>query len=134
VLDGGASGLQAWAATYVWANGGDDVAPLLALLADADPEIRVMAATGLIARGDAAGFEPLIATLTDDAVTAGFPAPVWQNAAVALVRFTAISANGPPFDGSPKQRQTAADAWTAWLDTNRASLGFDPATALWSVG
>ena len=133
VLDAGASGSQAWAAAYVWANGGDDVAPLLSLLTDPDPEIQVMAATGLIARGDDHGFRPLIAALTNDSLTAGSPAPVWQNAALALVRFTAISANGPPFDGSPAQRQTAAAAWTAWVDTNGASLTFDPATALWSV-
>jgi len=134
-LDGGAAGPSEWAAAYVWVNEGDDAGPLIALAASADPATRVMAATGLLARGRIEGFAPLVALLVDDTPTPGWPpSSAWQDATTALARFTAISENGPPFDASPTQRENAAAKWQAWLDAHQATLTFDPEVALWTVG
>jgi hypothetical protein len=134
-LAAGASGDQLWAATYVWSNEGTDPEPLVALLADQESAIRYMAATGLIARGRIEGFSPLIAALTDESVLAGFePAgPVWAAATTALVRFTAISAHGPPWDADTARLQLAQDRWQTWLQANQSQLFFDAVDLIWST-
>ncbi|MGB8858620.1 MAG: hypothetical protein WCC60_05160 [Ilumatobacteraceae bacterium] len=133
-LAAGASGDQRWAATYVWVNEGSDPAPLLALLAVDDAAIRAMAATGLLARGRPEGFEPLIELLVDDSLRPGQPpSEVWRDAVMALVRYTAISELGPPFDATTQQRAEAKERWQAWLDGNRDRLTFDEAESLWVV-
>jgi hypothetical protein len=131
----GASGDQLWAATYVWSNEGTDPEPLLELLDSDDSAVRYMAAAGLIARGRSEGFGPLIAALTDENVLRGFePAgPVWAAAATALVRYTAISANGPPFDASTAQLELAQGRWESWLESNQAGLRFDAVELIWST-
>jgi hypothetical protein len=134
-LETGASGDQLWAATYVWSNEGGDAEPLVALLGNEDSAIRYMAATGLIARGRIEGFRPLIEALTDESVLRGFepPGPVWAAAATALVRFTAISENGPPFDADPARLQLAQERWRAWFDGNESRLTFDDVDLVWST-
>lgn len=134
-LDAGATGDERWAATYVWVNEGDDAAPLIGLLAADDAAIRVMAATGLLARGREDGFEPLFALIVDDSLRPGHPpSQVWRDAAVALARYTAISELGPPLDASPAQRQLARTKWQAWFGEHRNALNFDAEVALWLAG
>ena len=132
-LDAGATGWEQWAATYVWTNEGDNTAPLLPLLAADDPAVRVMAAAGLVGRGDLAGFEPLIAVLDDTAVLNGSepPVPAWSLAATILVSLTGVSDNGPPFDADATQRSDAKQRWTQWFADHRASMQFDDTEGRW---
>ena len=129
----GVSGPQLWAATWIWVNEGDDAAPLLPLLTNSDPAIRIMAATGLIARGRSEGFAPLIDELTDASVLIGQEPPTsgWAAATTSLVRFTGIADNGPPFDADASRRVLAQQRWRDWLTANQASLTFDGGKGLW---
>ena len=116
-LRAGATGHPGWAAVYVWANEGDDVALLQPRLTDADVGIRLMAAAGTIMRGDAAGFAPLVELLTSDEPSTGWvpPGPAWLTATTALVRATGDATLGPPGDATPEQRALARQRWNAWL-------------------
>jgi hypothetical protein len=127
------SGAQLWVATWIWVNEGDDPAPLLPLLTNADPSIRIMAATGLIARGRAEGFAPLIDELNDMSVLIGQepPTTAWAQAATSLVRFTGISDNGPPFDADASRRVLAQQRWRDWFAANQAALTFTAEEGLW---
>ena len=136
LLDGGsASDDLRFAATWVWANGADDPGRLVPLLGDKDPSIAMTAAIGLVAQGRIEGFAPLVAALTvDDRLDRlGMAEPAWTTATVALVEYTAISDFGPPFDSLASQRLLAQQSWQAWFDAKKATLKFDPATALWSA-
>jgi hypothetical protein len=132
-LSSGVSGPELWAATWIWVNEGNDVAPLLPLLADTDASVRIMAATGLIARGRSEGFAPLIDELNDSSMLVGQepPTTAWAAAATSLVRFTGIADNGPPFDADVSRRQLAQQRWRDWLGANQASLAFDGEKGLW---
>jgi hypothetical protein len=134
-LAAGATGPQLWAATWVWVNEGDDPAPLLPLLSNADPGIRIMAATGLIARGKPEGFMPLIDELNDESNLAGQepPTSAWAAATTSLVRFTGIADNGPPFDADASRRVLAQRRWRDWLAANQAALTFDAEKGLWQT-
>ena len=135
VIAEGATGDPLWAAVYVYANGGDDPAVLVPLLSDPDPTIRVMAAAGAVAMGERAGFEPLVAALTDTSTFAGSDPPlqIWQFATGTLARSTGVAENGPPFDANERRRLLAVDRWTAWLEASGDGLTFDPDTGGWSV-
>jgi hypothetical protein len=132
-LAAGVSGAQLWAATWIWVNEGDDPAPLLPLLTNSDPAIRIMAATGLIARGRSEGFAPLIDELTDASTLVGQepPTAAWAAATTSLVRFTGISDNGPPFDADASRRVVTQQRWKDWLTANLTSLTFDAEKGLW---
>jgi hypothetical protein len=132
-LTAGVTGPALWAATWIWVNEGDDPSPLLPLLTNADANIRIMAATGLIARGRVEGFAPLIDELTDVSVLVGQepPSTAWVAATTSLVRFTAIADNGPPFDADATRRVLAQQRWRDWLAANQASLAFDGEKGLW---
>ena len=132
----GVSGPELWAATWIWVNEGFDPAPLLPLLADADASIRVMAATGLIARGRSEGFAPLIDELSNESMLVGQepPTAAWAAAAESLVRFTGVAANGPPFDADATRRALAQQRWRTWLDDNQASLTFNSVEGQWHTG
>jgi len=132
-LAAGVSGPELWAATWIWVNEGGDPGPLLPLLTNADANIRIMAATGLIARGRVEGFSPLIDELTDVSVLVGQepPSTAWAAATTSLVRFTANADNGPPFDADASRRVLAQQRWRDWLAANQASLTFDGETGLW---
>ena len=135
LLADGATADERWAATYVWVNEGGDPEPLLKLLQADDATIRVMAATGLLARGRSEGFQPLITLLIDDSLTPGHPpSEVWRDAVVGLARYTAISKFGPPFDASSAQRADAAVRWQAWFDERGKTLAFDAEVGLWLAG
>jgi hypothetical protein len=132
-LTAGVTGPALWAATWIWVNEGDDPSPLLPLLTNADANIRIMAATGLIARGRVEGFAPLFDELTDVSVLVGQepPSTAWVAATTSLVRFTAIADNGPPFDADATRRVLAQQRWRDWLAANQASLAFDGEKGLW---
>ncbi len=128
-----ATGDQAWAAVYVFANKGSDPSLLMPYAASEDVTVRLMAATGLLALGDSSGFAPLIAALDDASVLVGvYPRGVaYELATTSLVRYTAISALGPPDDADAGQRALAKQRWTDWLASNLATLSFDAGSALW---
>ena len=132
-LTTGVSGPELWAATWIWVNEGGDPLPLLPLLTNADASIRIMAATGLIARGRVEGFAPLIDELNDPSILVGQepPTTAWAAATTSLVRFTAIADNGPPFDADASRRVVAQQRWRDWLAANQASLTFDGEKGLW---
>ncbi len=127
------TGSMQFAAAFIVVNSGGDGDLLVPLVADANPTIRVMAGTGLIAQGRIEGFEPLIAGLTDETILDGHypPERVWEAATLALVRWTAVSDNGPPFDSTASQRASAQQLWTAWFAQHKATLTFDAAQGLW---
>jgi hypothetical protein len=132
-LAAGATGDLKWAAVWVVVDGGTDAEVLVPFVNDDNPTIRVMAATGLVARGRVEGFEPLIAALTDETLLDNHypPEPAWTAAATALVRWTGVAENGPPFDAVAGQRTTAQQRWTEWFDEHRDELRFDEDQALW---
>jgi hypothetical protein len=132
-LAAGATGDLRWAAVWVVVNGGSDAEILVPYATADDVTIRVMASTGLLARGRIEGFEPLIAALTDETLLVGRypPEPAWTAAATTLVRWTGVAANGPPFDALASQRAVAQQRWTAWLDASGSSLMFDSAEGRW---
>lgn len=133
--DGGADPPLRFAATYVWANVGDDPSVLVPLLADTDHSVVITAAIGIIAQGGIDGFAPLIAALTTTTPLAYYDTgePEWSAATVALVQFTGVSANGPPFDADAGQLLLSQQRWQSWLEQNRATLTFDAAIAQWST-
>jgi len=124
-----------FAASYVWANVGDDPAVLVPLLTDPDPAIALTAAIGVVAQGGREGFAPLIAALTSTNALEYYDTgePAWSAANVALVQFTGIASNGPPFDANASQLALAQQRWQAWLDVNAGSLSFDAATGVWTT-
>jgi hypothetical protein len=130
----GATGWAKWAATYVWANEGDSVGPLMDLLADSDPAIRLIAAAGVLGRGGIEGFEPLISALDDTSVVGGSEPPImaWTFATSMLVSLTGEATNGPPFDADDAQRSAAKAKWTDWLAARRATLQFDATSGRWT--
>jgi hypothetical protein len=134
-LDSGVTGDGLWAATWVYATSGTDPAPLVPLLTNEDPSIRLMAAGGLVGLGDDRGFDVLVALLTVDEQVAGSHPPVrmWQYVAATLEALTGVDL-GPAPDASPEEIAVAASAWSDWLEANRAKLSFDEASATWSVG
>jgi hypothetical protein len=135
VLHSGVVAAPLWAAAYVYAWTAVDTQPLVPLIAHIDPTISLIAAEALLARGDAAGFEPLIDKLTDMRPVQGYspPGPIWRSALVALVRHTAVSALGPPLDADEFMLVPAAQRWRAWLAANRERLAFDADTGLWTT-
>lgn len=132
-LAAAADGDLKWAATWVVVNGFGDADLLVPLASDDDLTIRVMAATGLLAQGRIEGFEPLIAALTNDEFLDGRypPESAWSAATLALVRWTAVSDNGPPFDANPDQRVAAQALWNTWFADHRQSLRFDANEGIW---
>jgi hypothetical protein len=123
-----------WAAVYVYGLGGADPAPLVPMLADTDPSVRLLAAMGLIARGRGEGFAPAVGALTDeDYLLGSHPrATAWRVAAQALVRHTLRADLGPPLDADAPMRVQAQQRWKDWLTATLPSLRFDPATAEWT--
>ena len=132
---GGAEPALRFAATYVLANVGDDPSLLAPLLTDADPTIALTAAIGVVAQGGREGFALLIAALTSTTALDyyGTGETAWSAATVALVQFTGIAANGPPFDADGGQLLLAQRRWQAWLDANAGSLTFDAQAGHWST-
>ncbi len=128
-----ADGDLKWAATWVVVNSFGDADLLVPLAADGDLTIRVMAATGLLAQGRVEGFEPLINALTNKELLAGRypPEPAWSAATLALVRWTAVSDNGPPFDANADQLAAAQALWQAWFADHQQSLRFDANEGIW---
>ncbi len=94
-----------------------------------------MAAAALVSLGDASGFEVLVGLLeVNDHLEASHPAvTVGAFAAATLERYTGETL-GPPSGASPEEVAAAAQAWSAWLEQNQASLLFDEAAGTWTVG
>lgn len=130
-LTDGVTGDPLWAATFVCVNECSDPTPLLALIGDGDVSIRIMAATGLVARGRHEGYAPLIDALVDDTPLRGVepPTAAWAAATQSLVRFTGLGELGPPLDATPAQRRAAQDRWHAWLDADEDTFAFDAEAA-----
>lgn len=123
-----------WAAVYVYGGGGADPEPLLPVLQDADPSLRLLAAVGLIARGRSEGFAPTVAALSDEMILFGSKPPEtrWRVAARTLVRHTLRADLGPPLDADARIRARCQQRWQDWLTSALPSLRFDPGTAEWT--
>ena len=102
-------------ALQVYAAAGQDPAPLVKRITDKRAGLRVLAAQGLLARGDSRGFPVLIAELRGDG---------WADASLYLARWTANATLGPPFDADPGQRAAAAGRWDAWWAANQSKVKF----------
>ena len=135
ILEAGESGDVRWVAAWVYSTAGEDPAPLVPLLADGDVSLRVIGAAGLLERGDARGFEPLIEALGHAETMTGTAPPrtVWAASTAVLVRMTGNADLGPPFDGHERVVKAAQARWQTWLSENRARLRFDPEAGEWRV-
>jgi hypothetical protein len=123
-LEAGAEGGPLWAALWVYAASGQDPAPLRPILQVADTSARVMAASTLVALGDAAGFEPLRQSLGDETTMAGTepPTPIVAYAVETLESYVIVE----PLPAD-------AAAWDAWVAANAGSLAFDDAAGTWGL-
>ncbi len=110
-----------WASMLVYLASGADPGPLVPYLADSRAPLRVSAAGGLLARGDARGFDTLIAELEHGSTTAG---AAWSGASWQLARWTAIGTFGPPLDATADQIAAGAQRWRAWWAANSATVSF----------
>jgi hypothetical protein len=106
-----------YGALAVYAHRSAATAPIEPLLKHASGFIRATAAAALLARGDAAGFPPLLAEIR----TAG----AWRVAARALARWTADGTLGPPLDADGDQLADAAARLDAWWAAKGKALRFD---------
>jgi HEAT repeat protein len=122
-----------WAAASVYAAHGPDAGVLAKLLDDASASLRLLAARGLVQRGDRRGFAPLAALLEDDAGLDGSSQPVWVAAAKALALATGNAELGPPFDADPELRARCAKRWHDWLGEHGAALTYAPERGEWDV-
>jgi hypothetical protein len=129
-IRGGASGDALWAATWIYSGHGTEAAVLLPLLSDADPTIRSMAATTLLAWGRAEAFQVLVDLVGQDGNVRGSEPPLGLSdfARGALDQHV----ERPPTDleATPPD---AAVAWQTWLAANETALKFDPTTGRWSA-
>ena len=136
-LADGATGDALWAAAWVYATAGTDPAPLLPLLSNDDPTIRVIAAAGLASLGRAEGLDSLVQLISVDAGLRGSLPPV------TVARFAAYTLSGliegapdsvgGASTGTPEERSAATAAWTSWLEANRARVTFDPERHTWQL-
>ena len=134
LLASGATGDALWAATYVYASSGGDPEPLRAIATStgASPTVRVMAAAGLLGRGEIAAFEPLIAALaTADPMEGTEPPGTTSEFAADVLERYAGTGFGPELGASEDERAASQAKWQAWLDANRATLQFDRASTSW---
>lgn len=129
-LGQGATGDAQWAATWIYASGGVDPAPLQPMLAAEDPSVRAIAASGLLARGVRGAAEALAELASSDAPLRGSEPPmaVGDFAAATLARFVA----GPSVAGGAS-RTDAAAAWSAWLAQHGSALAYDAEAVRWSA-
>ena len=128
-LADGVTGDARWAAVWVYASSGWDSAVLRPVLEDADPTIRVLAASALAAWGDPAGIPALVGLAGGADQLAGSHPPTTTGAfargmLAQLVDGRAGKAGAKPAD---------AAAWGEWLDQHGGSLRFDPAAGTWSA-
>lgn len=135
VLAGTHSDAPTWGAVLLYADTGSDPAPLRPLVADPHPDIRAMAAGGLVGNGDASGFPVLINTLGLSGLIRGStpPMPLWQFAALILVRVTANAALGPALDSPTLHVVAAQHRWQQWWHANRSRLRWNAAKQLWTT-
>jgi len=136
-LGEGVVGDPLWAAAWVYGTGGDDPAPLLALLGNEDPTIRAIAAAGAASLGGPEGLDALAALIAVDAGLRGSLPPVTVARFAAytlsgLVDGAADSVGDVP-TGTPEERSAATVAWTSWLEANRARVTFDPEQHAWHL-
>lgn len=133
-LGEGVGGDALWAAAWVYATGGTDPAPLLALLANDEPTIRAIAAGGLVSLGHLEGLDALVELISVAAGLRGSlpPVTVARYAAVTLSRVTE-GAVGDVSTSTSEERAAASIAWQQWLDANRSRLQFDTDQRLWRV-
>ena len=106
-----------YGALSVYSRRGASPAPLRPLLTHPSGFIRATAAGALLARGDVAGFPPLVAEVRNQGA--------WRTAATHLARWTADGTLGPPLDADAGQLADAAARLDAWWEANRKTLHFD---------
>lgn len=120
-LQKGVLGDSLWAATWLYVSYGTDPAPLVAVVANNDPTIKVLAAAGLASLGRVDGLNALVESIGVDAGLRGSlpPVTVSEFALVTLTRYTGLD-----------QVKTE---WTSWLQENRDHLSYDAEQQLWVV-
>jgi hypothetical protein len=118
----------------VYATGGTDPDPLLALLGNDDPTIRAIAGAGLASLGRAEGLDALAALIAVDAGLRGSLPPVSVSAfSAATLAGVTDGAVGDASTRTPEERTSSAAAWQSWLDGNRSRLSFDAEQRRWLV-
>jgi hypothetical protein len=129
-LASGATGDALWAATWIYAGGGIDPAPLEPLLTADDATVRAMAAASLLAQGVRAAAGPLVALSGSEEPVRGARPPLLLGAFAASTLARYVS--GPELaDGT--SLADAAAAWSAWMSQHGASMTYDDGTGRWSA-
>jgi hypothetical protein len=123
-----------WAATWVYASAGTDPGVLRPLLADADPTIRLLAASALVAMGDRSGFAVISASLgRADGVTGSQPrVSIGAFAASRLERYV-VAADVPAPPETTEDADSLGGRWVAWLRDHDSALRFDAGRGTWTV-
>lgn len=132
VLDGRPDRDAAWAAVWIYSSSGNDPAPLRPLVAAPDPSIRVMAAAGLVAFGDAAGFPILREALADQQNLLGShpPMAIRHFSISTLTRF--VVADGvPAWPDASAGVPVVIKGWDGWLAENASFLTFSTSAGTW---
>ncbi len=123
-----------WAAVYVYGGGGADPEPLLPVLQDADPSVRLLGSDGSHRarplRGIRAGRGG--PQRRADSARQQAAGDEVESGGAGLVRHTLRADLGPPLDADAPLRARCQQRWQDWLSSALPSLRFDPATAEWT--
>ena len=123
-LQAGATGDAVWAALWVYVDSASDPAPMRPYVATGTTSTRAMASAGLVAFGDATGFDGLRVALADTETLDGSTPPLAIQAfALDALERSVVLSNGP----------SDAAAWSSWLEARSAALRYDPSAGTWSL-
>ena len=132
VLAAGGSDDVIWAAIWVYATGAYDPAPLRPILSRESPTLRVLAAAGLVALGDASGFDVLAASATNADDLSGSHPSISIREFVVGTFYRYVAADGAPGRWTTYEEFLTVDKrWADWVTANAARMAFDPDTGQW---
>ena len=132
VLAAGGSDDVMWAAIWLYAPGASDPAPLRPILDREDPTLRVLAAAGLVALGDASGFNVLAASATNTENFSGSHPPISIREFVVGTFFRYVAADGAPGRWTTYEEYLSIDKrWGEWVTAHAGDMTFDSDTGQW---
>jgi hypothetical protein len=121
-----------WTAIWAYAPGATDPAPLRAYIASDTTSIRVIAAAGLVALGDASGFAVLAASASDTGPLMGSHPPISIRELVIGTFQRFVNADGAPGRWTTYEEYlTVGSRWAEWATANGSRVVFDKATGSW---
>lgn len=132
VLQAGGENDVIWAAIWVYAPFAADPAPLRPYVDRKDVSIRVLAAAGLVALGDAGGFGALAAAATDTTTLSGSHPPIKvRELVIGTFRRYVTAAGAPTTWTTVEEYLGTGQRWAEWISANSAELAFDDESGTW---